>query len=390
MVSAAARTAPEVPRPPASDPPIHEDGQVSISRRGMLAAGLTAAVVGSIGVASMINAAADETADAPVAVAPAADDNSDGVVAGDDGTEVIVPPTNSLPWGERPKHMRVGRIGASSAELAAEGLSAARDDTSRQPTPEFGPKGRAFRNGRVLSRQETTIVPPPLPPTAAEPVGGAKDVYYLYSLGKQNVQADGAAANITIGKPKVAKEDWHSLAEIAVQSADGSQVVEVGWTVDRITNGDEDPHLFVFSWVDGVPTCYNQCNFVPAKGASIKPGDTLVQGTTKNFGIQHIGDAWWIAYDSEWIGAFLDKSWDGDFTQAGLVQFFGEVAASNAKPCTQMGNGLTPDNISAARFGSVMYVNGPPVALDVKSTSDVFSSNKLSDRTFRYGGPGAC
>jgi hypothetical protein len=337
----------------------------------------------------MINAAADETADAPVAEASAAAEPGD-IVSADDGSQVVVPPTNALPWGERPQHIRLGEMGASSAQLAAEGASAARDDSSRQPTPEFGPKGRSFRSGKVLTQQETMVVPPPLPPPAAEPVDGAQDVYYLYSLGRQTVTADGAAANITIAKPTVAKDDWHSLAEIAVQSADGSQVVEVGWTVDRITNGDEDPHLFVFSWINGVPTCYNQCNFVPAKGASIKPGDTLVQGVTKNFGIQHIGDAWWIAYDSEWIGAFPDRYWEGNFTQVGLVQFFGEVAAASLKPCTQMGNGLTPDNLLAARFGSVMFVNGPVVSLEVKSTTDVFSSNRLSDRTFRYGGPGSC
>jgi hypothetical protein len=230
-----------------------------------------------------------------------------------------------------------------------------------------------------------------MPPVGADPVPGTpSNVYYLYSVGRQSAVTDGAAAALTIAQPKVAKEDWHSLAEIAAQSADGQQVVEVGWTVDRTTNGDDDPHLFVFSWVNGGPSCYNQCNFIPAAGASIKPGDTLVEGATKNFGIQHINGAWWIAYDTEWIGAFLDKTWNNTFTRTGLVQFFGEVAASSTKPCTQMGNGLTPDSTTAARFGSVVFVNGPVVALTVKPTTDVFSTARLSDRTFRYGGPGSC
>jgi len=344
----------------------------------------------------MINAQADESDDAPAAVASAAPADPGDLVTADDGSEAIQPPTNTLPWGERPRRMKTGSIGASSAQLAAQGLSAARDDSSRQPTPEFGPKGRTLRNGKVLTQQETTIVPPPLPPTAAEPVDGVQDVYYLYSRGRQVATMDGASANMTIGRPTVAKGDWHSLAEIAVQSSDGSQVVEVGWTVDRLVNGDDDPHLFVFSWVDGAPTCYNECNFIPAKGASIKPGDTLVQGTTKNFGVQHIGDAWWIAYDSEWIGAFFDKYWDGDFTQGGQVQFFGEVAAASPKPCTQMGNGQSPDSPTAARFGSVTLVNGPPVSLDVRTSNDVYASVGLGlkdtpqiYRAFRYGGPGA-
>src|SRR4051812_23446774 len=47
--------------PPTSDPPMNEEGHVSTPRRGLLAAGLAAAVVGSLGVFSTMNAAADET-----------------------------------------------------------------------------------------------------------------------------------------------------------------------------------------------------------------------------------------------------------------------------------------------------------------------------------------
>jgi len=334
----------------------------------------------------MINAAADETSDAPVAVVEAG--GSDAPAA---DPAVLAPPTTELPWGQLPHRLKLGRTGASSADLAEEGASAARDDNSTQPQPEYGPKGRNYRGGGALTEQETTVVPPPAPPIAAEPVDGVQDVYYSYAVGRQTAVTDGAAANMTIGKPTVAKEDWHSLAEIAVQSADGQQVVEVGWTVDRATNGDDDPHLFVFNWVDGGPTCYNKCGFVPAKGASIKPGDTLVQGTNKQFGIQHIGNAWWIAYDTEWIGAFMDSNWDNDFTRSGQLQFFGEVAASSAQSCTEMGNGNPPDSTAAARIGSVVYVNGPAVSLNVKTiNTDLYSTARLSDRTFRYGGPGDC
>jgi hypothetical protein len=286
--------------------------------------------------------------------------------------------------------MKVGRTGASSATLAATGASAARDDTDAEPTPEFGPKGRNFRSGALLT-QETNVEPPPVPPgLAAEPVPGNKDVHYSYGLGKQNAVTLGAAASMTIANPEVKPEDWHSLAEIAVQSADGQQIVEVGWTVDRLVNKDSDPHLFVFNWIDGGPTCYNQCGFVPAKGASIKPGDTLTHGVSKNFGIQHINGAWWIAYDTEWIGAFMDDNWKGNFTQSGLVQFFGEVASSTETPCTEMGTGSAPDTSAGARFASVVFVEGPAVQLTVKSTSDRYQTARLTDRTFRYGGPKGC
>ena len=42
-------------------------------------------------------------------------------------------------------------------------------------------------------------------------------------------------------KPALATSDYHSLAELAVQSADGNHIVEVGWNVDRVVNGDDDP-----------------------------------------------------------------------------------------------------------------------------------------------------
>src|SRR5690348_2926134 len=62
------------PRPPPPSPPMNEDGHVSNSRRGLLAAGLAAAVVGSMGVVWTLNASAEETPEAPVpAVAAPAD-----------------------------------------------------------------------------------------------------------------------------------------------------------------------------------------------------------------------------------------------------------------------------------------------------------------------------
>ena len=60
----------------------------------------------------------------------------------------------------------------------------------------------------------------------------------------------------------------------------------------------------------------------------------------------HYNDAWWIVYDTEWIGYFPDDLWDGNYTRSGLQQFFGEVAASSTKPCTDMGNGAPPRAIT--------------------------------------------
>jgi hypothetical protein len=355
---------------------MNEDGHVSISRRGFIAAGLAVAAVGAMGVVSTMNAGADETPTAATAeAAPAVE------------ADPVGEPPSLLPWGARPHPLKVGLTGASSHALAADGESAASDPQAASgATIDFGPKGQSLRNG-VMKTSETSVAP--LPP-GARAAKTQQEVDYLYATGKQAAQTDGVAALLTVANPRVATDDWHSLAEIALQSADEQQIVEVGWNVDRTTNGDNDTHLFVYHWVDGAPTCYNTCDFTPYGLASIRPGDTLATGAVKQFGIQHFNGAWWVAYDTEWIGYFADSVWDNSFTRTGLVQFFGEVAASSTTPCTQMGNGTTPDNnTAAAKIGSAVYLNGPTVQLHVTSTN-AYPTTQVTDRTFRYGGPGSC
>jgi hypothetical protein len=211
-------------------------------------------------------------------------------------------------------------------------------------------------------------------------------------VGSQQAEADGASASITIGKPKLGRADYHTLAELAVQSADGQQIVEIGWNVDRVVNGDDDPHLFVFHWVNRKPACYNGCGFVPYS-KTVTAGATLTYDVTKKFGIQYFNGAWWVAYDSEWIGYYPEQLWNDQgikFNRSGLVQIFGEVAAASESPCTEMGNGQTPEKDTAARVGSVSYYDGPPAAMTIRTTTNVYAVNALSGRTFRFGGPGDC
>jgi hypothetical protein len=361
---------------------MNEDGHVSISRRGLLAAGLTAAVIGSVGVVSILTADAD---DAPAAAPAASTDAGDGVEA----------PPSLLPWGTLPEKLDTGEAGATSAEVTAEGADAAPKDTSGSlvPDPEWAPKGRSWRTGGV--QEETTSVQPPMPPatgTLAEPVPVTDNpVNFFYAVGSQIAESDGAYANLVIGKPHLDSGDYHTLAEISVQSADSQQIVEVGWTVDRTVNGDSDPHLFVYHWVDRTESCYNACGW-KQYSQTTKPGDTLPVGYSKRFGIQHANGGWWVAYDTEWIGYFPDELWGGRYTRSGLQQFFGEVAASSPKPCTEMGNGVPADDYTAARVGSISQLNGPDPKVAVRAIGGdyVYPVLQLSDRTFRYGGPGAC
>ncbi|WP_242624935.1 neprosin family prolyl endopeptidase [Krasilnikovia cinnamomea] len=387
---------------------------MSISRRGLVAAGLAVVTVGSMSVVWTLNAGAAENPADVTAVASAsaepsgaatdpstagADPSTTGAApfttvdadpAGPDPAEDASTPPARLPWGGRPVAVTRAEPGANSAKVAAEGADIAPADKSgaTQAPPEFSPKGRNSRWSSVRSTRTSVVAPVPPPLTEPVPRAGSQ-VNFLYGVGSQNAETDGAYANFSIAKPKLASGDFHTLAELSVQSADGAQIVEVGWTVDRTVNGDSDPHIFVYHWVNRKETCYNACGFVQYS-QTVKPGDTLPEGGNKRFGIQHYNDAWWVAYDTEWLGYFPDSLWNGQFTRSGQVQFFGEVASPSTQPCSHMGNGLASDNASAARVGSVAYINGPEVDLNVRAIGGVYSVNKLSARTFRYGGPGAC
>ena len=398
MVANAAEKRCRRPPGPASDPPINEDGHVLKSRRGLLAAGLAVAVVGTIGVASTVNAGAEQLPSPPPAkTAP--------VAADEDVTEPAEPPAK-LPWGARPGTIKEGRAGASSASLRAAGLDAAlpEPNDSLVPEDEHGPKGRSGPT-KVLSSERTTIAPPrPLGKAAAK---ADTEVKYLYAVGSQEADTEGFYANVTIAKPKLAEGDYHSLAELAVQSADEDQIVEVGWTVDPVVNGDYDPHLFVFHWVNDVPACYNGCGFVNVSD-NIKPGSTLSYGDTKKFGIQNYKGDWWIAFDDEWVGYFPGTLWSDKgvtFERSGLVQVFGEVASTTSTACSEMGNGESTtivdpktkelkENEDAARLSSTTFIDGPKVELNIRTkpkaaaATSRYTVHKMTAKSFRFGGQG--
>jgi hypothetical protein len=351
-----------------------------------------------LGVASTQGAGAEQIPGTPDASSSSAVDAA--AAPADVDPDLTPPPV--LPWGAVPQPIRKGRAGASSTTLRAAGLVAADADTSGSdvPKPEFAPKGRSGKN--TFLKSETTDVPPdPAPSASASPTpastagDGTREVDFLYNVASQAADVDGFYSSLTIAKPTLAKADYHSLAELALESADGKQIVEFGWNVDRGVNGDEDPHLFVYRWVNRKTSCYNGCGFVQYS-TNVKPGDTVAYGSIKKFGIQYFNGAWWVAFDSEWIGYFPETIWNEQgvsFSKGGYQQVFGEVAASSLKPCgTQMGNGTIPSATTgntAALVTSMAFLNGPTVAMDLRSTSDIYDVVSLNNKTFRYGGPNA-
>lgn len=427
---------------------MNEDGHVLKSRRGLLAAGLAVAVVGALGVASTMNAGAEQVSGDQAAKAPVAD-QADAPAAS------TPPPT--LPWGGKPQRARRGKDGSSSRSLKAQGLGVASNDNSHRI--DFAPKGWSSKSG-ILRTQQTDVKPPEPPAspsagatTTAPSTGGAttaptttpttapattsptstapvaplaatsaattaasstptvaasttppatgngdpdKNASFLYTIGSQAATADGMYAAMDIKKPVLAKGEYHTLAELAVQTADGFNTVEVGWNVDRAVNGDDDPHLFVFHWVNNDPACYNACGFEINEAGGVKPGDTLPVDTLKKFGIEHFANAWWVAYDTSYVGSFPDKLWTSqgvDFPKGQFFQAYGEVAAPNMTPCSQMGSAQKVDDAAGtgARIGSVTFINGPVVSLNMYSDNAVYGITPLqkSVRSFRYGGPGS-
>jgi hypothetical protein len=386
---------------------------VSNSRRGLLAAGLAVAVVGTMGTVWTLNASAAETPEAEAPAAAVAPETAETAPEAPEAGEATLTPPKLLPWGAKPQRLKRAKAGASSKAVAAAGADAAPADTSGSVTPtrEYAPKGGQGANGAFLKSARTNVVPPTPPTAGTVKAAAAADrvVNFHYAVGAQDGETDGTWANLTIEKPKLVEGDYHTLAELAVRSADSKQTVEVGWTVDRSVNGDDDPHLFVFYWKDGQPRCYNACEWTQIH-KTVKPGDTLPVGTSKRFGIMHDGNAWWIAYNSEYIGYFHDRNWEGRFTRAGLTQWFGEVASPSLTPCTQMGNGKPAGDGDAARIGSISMTKGPTVGfeLDMRPKYKVNLENPLppvqiekpdepywtpwtgglrTPTTFRYGGP---
>lgn len=239
-------------------------------------------------------------------------------------------------------------------------------------------------------------VPVPGVGTAASGVGTGctyrtTSQYFCRAGAYQYVSADGAYMSTPVRSPVVASADHHSLAELAVQSADGRQIIEVGWRTYRPEG--QSPRLFVFRWVDGQPACYNACGFVQTS-STVTPGMTLpASATPTQFAIQYSGGNWWIGYGGAWFGYYPASLWGGTFTRTGLVQIFGEISSTTSAPCTDMGNGLLGTNPSASAVTGVGYVNTTTavgLARNVVDDSTLYDSQVTSANSFRYGGTGAC
>lgn len=237
--------------------------------------------------------------------------------------------------------------------------------------------------------------------------------------GGTTLDTEGVYAQVRIAKPAFATFHYHSLGEIAAvrPSVNGRQIIEVGYTVDRVLNGGSvEPHLFVGAWVNEGFKGYNAGQGTPSgfvdygptlvnAGANLGIGGLAHTGTAKQMSILYSGGAWWTSYNNQWIGYYPDSLWTGatpaaSFTSMQRAQLFGEVVVDGVDDCQmQMGTGIHAQtggvpNTGAAYFSSGGYTetSGPAPAMDVfafvTAPHTEFSIHKVSGRTFYYGGPG--
>jgi len=204
----------------------------------------------------------------------------------------------------------------------------------------------------------------------------------------------GAGAKMLQANPALAAGDAHTLGEIAVQSADGRQIVEIGWHVDVLVHRDVQPRLFIFHWVDGQPTCYNGCGFVETS-LTHKPGMRVTPNAVGDYAIELRGTDWWLAYNGVDLGYFPGSLWPAGYTTAGMVQWFGEVAAERAEPCTEMGNGKKGTDPTAATMTDLFVVRpggvrDPAIAgVGTVSLPAYYDVGQTTPTSFAFGGPGA-
>lgn len=246
--------------------------------------------------------------------------------------------------------------------------------------------------------------------TATDTRTACASVCYKYSTGAQLFSAGqeptGASIRQTVSNQFLDTRDYHTVVEMSMQNVDpvtgNRNVVEIGQHVDRTVNGDADTHLFVFSWVNGVQGSYNGGNgYAHAVGCSPCAGDSIQSavGTAKTFEWQHIGTAWWAKYNANYVGAFPDSTWGGNFTNATVVQNFGEVAASTSnnssddadESCSDMGSGGhagTSSSTSIDQYTLTGTAAVPSMGQGVVSVPGIWGYVQNSPTWIRIGGEG--
>jgi len=100
--------------------------------------------------------------------------------------------------------------------------------------------------------------------------------------------------------------EGHSLDEIALQGgASNGNIIEMGWFVDSEMEGNVNPHIFVYHWINGAETCYDTCGW-QQWSTTYHPGMDLGSAVGKKVYIGYVlyQGNWWGWFDNQWMGYF--------------------------------------------------------------------------------------
>jgi hypothetical protein len=224
--------------------------------------------------------------------------------------------------------------------------------------------------------------------------------FYYGSAGLTR-SADGGGMTFSVDRPVYVNTggEGHTLNEISVQGgANNGNIVELGWTVSTDQNGDADPHIFVFHWLNWAPTCYNGCGWQQVSN-TYYPGQNIagLVGYEIYVGYVFYGGNWWAWFNGQWLGYFPGTLWQGAFSKAAVIQWFGEVATNNGvPPKTQMGDGVLPPPRTAAHMFTLCDVDAKKWAclirdqqqLGLPAVARYYDIKRTGHGDTRYGGPG--
>jgi hypothetical protein len=308
----------------------------------------------------------------------------------------------ACPEGEVPVIGQPTPASAGGGVLKGNPLLRPRSDTVL-PQERLAPsRFRRFEDvyGKVRKPAGTKGGPPPGPPGSCDGIFQDNACYYYASAALQR-SADGGGMTISVDHPAYVNSGsgGHSLDEIAIQAGtNNGNIIELGWLVSTDQNGDADPHIFVFHWVNGNLTCYNGCGwqqfsntYYPSQNVSALLGRDVYIGY-----VFYEGN-WWAWFDDQWLGYFPGSLWQNTFTKNALIQWFGEVASNNGiPPKTQMGDGTLPPPPAAAHMLTLCDVDAKAwvcwirdqQSLAPPTVAKYYDIKRVGFGEARYGGPG--
>lgn len=153
---------------------------------------------------------------------------------------------------------------------------------------------------------------------------------YLYVGDADTIATTAANVDLPINAQTIsdANVDEHSLFEMSMSNTFGSSgnIIEIGVTTDIGLNGDSTPHLFVYSWINGVGQGYDSSShFVSQIGNFWNTSLSPVEGTSEDVEFQYNAPNWDLDLNGTEAGYFPGSEWSGAFTESAVTQVFGEV-----------------------------------------------------------------